>query len=109
MLLGKGTDKAALSFALASEYEPPIVQALENNAQLKDFLTNSKNELPTKSSTLVGGMVNICNKNRVANLATVYLGAVLDINMTSLLDYLYDRYQTFVYPSESGTTLDIAF
>ena len=94
--------------AWTEEYLPGIVKQFQDNTNLNKFLVNDKQELPTKSSVDVGGMVNICNKDRIGNLATMYLGVSLGRNMDALLGYLYDSNQDFVYPDSSGALPSVA-
>jgi hypothetical protein len=63
-----------------------------------EFLTESKEELPTSHSSRVGPVENICNHERVGNILTVYLGAVLQVDWDAFFAWVYDHREDYEYP-----------
>ena len=63
-----------------------------------EFLTESKEELPTSYSSRVGPVENICNHERVGNILTAYLGAVLQVDWDAFFAWVYDHREDYEYP-----------
>ena len=63
-----------------------------------EFLTESKEELPTSYSSRVGPVENICNYERVGNVLTVYFGAVLQVDWDGFFAWVYDPHEHYEYP-----------
>ena len=74
------------------------MQLFDDHQQLMEFLTESKEELPTSYSSRVGPVENICNYERVGNILTAYLGAVLQIDWDAFVSWVYDPRKGYEYP-----------
>ena len=53
-----------------ADYKDEALQLFRDHAELMDFLTVSKLELPTAYSSREADVVNICNYERVGNILT---------------------------------------
>ena len=70
----------------------------DNHEGLMEFLTESKEELPTSYSSRVGPVDNICNYERVGNVLASYLGAFLLVDWEEFLSWVFDPRRDYDYP-----------
>ena len=80
------------------EYKPDLIDMFDNHEELMEFLTESKEELPTSYSSRVGPVENICNYERVGNVLTGYLGAFLLVDWNAFLSWVFDQRRDYDYP-----------
>ena len=80
------------------------IEQFNKETDLIDFLTVSTTNLPTTSVVDNHTEVNLCNPDRVVNIATLYMASALQLNVGNLMtDYDYDPAATNVFPNNSAS------
>ena len=77
---------------------------LTDDTDLNNFLTDNKTGLWTTAGQDTNAVLkNICNLDRVVNIATLYLAKFLGISISKIMDdFTYDPNQNYVYPNSSN-------
>ena len=96
----------ALNSLDCSDIKTKYIDQFNADTKLIDFLTESTLDLPTTGApdNDTEQRKNLCNPNRVVNLATLYSANAFGINVGNLIkNFNYDLAATYVFPNNSKT------
>ena len=78
------------------------IEQFNKETSLMDFLTKSTIDLPSTSSIDNHTEVNLCNPNRIINIATLYIASALQLDVGKLMtSFDYNPSAKFVFPNHT--------
>ena len=80
----------------------PFIEQFNKEPMLLEFLTESTIDLPTTTAIDNSTDVNLCNADRVVNIATLYMASALKLNLEDVMTgFDFDASATYVFPENT--------
>ena len=86
--------------------QQPYQQAFQDDSSLNDFLKINTAGLKTSLGQDNDTIPNICNSNRVVNIATLYLAKLFDVSLDTIINtFTYVTSKTYVFPNSTANNV----
>ena len=88
--------------AYCNPIKQPIQQTFQDDSTLENFLKINTAGLKTSSGQDNDTIPNICNSNRVVNIATLYLGKLFEVSLDAIINtFTYVTSKAYVFPNST--------
>ena len=92
--------------AYCNPIKQPYQQTFQDDNTLNDFLKINTAGLKTSLGQDNDTIPNICNSDRVVNIATLYLAKLLDVDLDTIINsFTYVTSQTYVFPNSTANNV----